>query len=183
MSLIKNLQDKPDHIRNRIFLGSSAVVVVAVVSLWFISFKHQVQNISGASLTTSLTQNLSQNSTAHYLAVDGADDSNGKTVIYFSVNNDTSDILSFSQNDDITLSVDGKDYKPSSLQTRQQQAFVQKILSNTQVFGIATFDVSGKSDAELTFDNLYFEQNPSNIFKETLDIDFGKLSKPVDIRD
>ena len=179
---VKNLQNKPEHIRNRIFWVSSFVAAVLVVSLWAINFKHTIQNIDGRSVLGALTTIQSQAAANHYLALDGAEMKSGKLLVYFSVNNDSDDILNFSAPSDIALNLDGNTYNPVSIQTRQNQPFTQKILSHTQTFGILTFDSPKSTSGDLTFDNLNFDQSPANIFHETIGFDLTNLSKPQSIR-
>jgi hypothetical protein len=179
---VKNLQDKPDHIKTRILWSTSAVAAVLVVTVWFTNFKHQIANISGSDILNINSGSQSQTSAPHYLQVENATRANNQLQIFFQVKNDTNDILNFSPLADISLVLDGKKISPTAVTDRQNQAFVKKVLSNSQTFGILTFDNPEGDQAVLTFDNLYFEQSPENIFKETLDIDLGKLTPPESIR-
>jgi hypothetical protein len=179
---IKNLQNKPDHIKNRILWSTSTVAAVIVVTIWFTNFKHQIANISGSDILNINSTAQSQESAPHYLAVENAQETNDALIIYFNVKNDSSDILNFSGDTDISLTIDGNKLTPTKITDRQNQAFVKKVLSNSQTFGILTFDKPQGKSGELTFDNLYFEQSPETIFKETLKFDSSKLTPPQNIR-
>ena len=177
---LSNLQNKSEQTKNRIFWSASIIATVVVATVWFGSFKREIQSISGTDLNLNAQQ--SQESAPHYLKLEGAEQTNDKLAIYFSVNNDSEDILNFSTNNDIDLLIGGKKSNPVSVTNRQGDKFVEKVLSHQEQFGIATFDNIADNTGTITFDNLYFEQTPSNIFKETLELDLKKLSKPLDIR-
>jgi hypothetical protein len=176
---IEYLQSRSEGTRNKILWGASTVATVLVVFIWGTNLNHQLRSISGVSTTTTAP---SQISAPHYIAIESAETSNGKLNIYFSVKNDTSDILNFSQNSDIVLSVGNKTFKPKSVVTRQNQKFIQKALSKTQSFGILTFENVAGTSGQLSFDNLFFEQNPQNLFKEVLPVDLKKLNQTPSIR-
>lgn len=122
-------------------------------------------------------------SAPHYLSVSRTEVKDGKLLIFFSVKNDTSDILNFSKAENIKLNVKNKEYHADKVNNRQNQQFVSKILSHSQNFGILEFKTSSTSGSgELSFDNLFFEQNPDSIFKEILPVDLNKLMKPETLR-
>ncbi|MBX4205091.1 MAG: hypothetical protein KW788_02810 [Candidatus Doudnabacteria bacterium] len=160
---ITNLQNKPDHIKNRIFWSTSTIAAVFVVSVWFINFKHQVQNISGGSVL-NLGSQTSNAAAPHYTKIDRTEIKNGKLLIFFTVINDTSDILNFSAASDIKLNGTA----PSQITDRQGLAFVKKVLSHTENQGTLSFDDTSAKSGSVTFDNLYFEQSPDVIFSETI---------------
>ncbi|HEX5429966.1 MAG TPA: hypothetical protein VFX17_02685 [Patescibacteria group bacterium] len=178
---IKNLQDKPLKTRNRILLAGSSVAVVLVVGVWFTSFRKEIKNINVSDISSSITQTVAD-SAPHYLSVDSAEVSGGNLLIYFSVHNDTTDILNFSTAADVKLTASGQTYTPSKVTGRTQAPFVQKVLSNTTEFGILTFDTAASGSGTIIFDNLYFEQSPDSIFKETDNLDLSKLPKPDEVR-
>ena len=178
---IKNLQSKPYAVRMRILVTTAVIATIVVIAVWLIGFKQEFRNLNKQSILVS-NSSTSHLSAQHYTNIDGAEIVDGKLLVYFSAKNDTTDILNFSKTQDMKLSLDGKDLTPSKLTDRQSQPFVQKILSNSQNFGIATFDIGSAKSATITFDNLYFENNPSNIFKEQITFDPNKLSKPADLK-
>ena len=177
---VKNLQNKPIEVRNRILWVSAAVAAVVVFSIWITTFKKEVGSLSIASINTTTTS--TQASAPHYLSIDAKDVVGGKLLIYFSIRNDTDDILNFSKLSDITLSVNGKTYNSSRVTDSSNNTFIVKALSHSQNFGILTFDNTEAGTAEITFDNLYFEQNPTTLFKETIPIDLNKLTTPANLR-
>lgn len=171
---IKNLQNKPAEVRNRLFVGSSAIAIVLVVGIWFMNFKHDVKNLA----VSSATSNSTVQSAPHYVSVDAKESKGSQTLVYFSIKNDTTDILNLPKSSDIKLQIGDKSYAPNKLTDRTGNDFVVKALSNSQVFGIAAFDSVSGSNGQITFDNLFFEQSASTIFKETLNINLNKLSAP-----
>ena len=64
---------------------------------------------------------------------------------------------------------------PQQLTDRQGSAFVKKVLSRTQNFGILTFSAINSEEGTLTFDQMFFEKNPQQFFKQILDLEFDKL--------
>lgn len=178
---IKRLQDKPEKTRTRILFVTSGVAAIAVFSIWLATFKHQIGSINGSNTQNPSVQ-TSQASQPHYLSVSRAEVVANKLNVYFAASNDTNDILDFSKLNDINLNANGKNYNPTQVTDRQGQPYVSKVLSHGQNFGILTFDANAKS-GQITFDNLSFEQSPTTLFKETLDLDFDKLESTQDIRE
>ena len=65
---------------------------------------------------------------------------------------------------------------------RQGQLFVEKVLSNTQNFGILVFDNLEAESATLTFNQMFFEQNPTQILSQKFELDFKKLQQDSNLR-
>jgi hypothetical protein len=179
---IKNLQNKPYEVRTRILWTTTAVATVIVVGVWILGLKQEFGNLDKQSILGSETE-VSELSAQHYTQVESIEKLDGKLLVYFSVNNDTNDILNFSKASDIKLVMDGEEHTPSKLTDRQNQNFVLKILSHTQNFGILTFDTETFRSGALTFDTLFFENNIQKIFKEQINLDPSKLTKPKAIRE
>lgn len=177
--LIKKIQDQPLHIRNRILFVSVGMVGAAVIAVWAVTFKQDLKQLSVASVTTT-TQ--TQESAPHYLSVSAKDSSDGKLLLYFSINNDTADILNFPQASDISLTIYGKKYNPDKITDRTGNEFIKKSLSHSQAFGILSFSGVPNGSGEITFNNLYFEQSPGSLFSETLPLNIAKLPAPVEIK-
>ncbi len=180
-SFINNLQNKPYQTRVKILWGTVIASTLILIGLWILGLRSEFGNLDKQSVLGSNTQ-VSTISAQHYTQIDGAEIANNQLLIYFSVKNDTGDILNFSKPADVKLTVNGKDNNPSKITDRQNQPYVQKILSHTQNFGIAAFDISQFKSGLLTFDNLSFENNPQSTFKEQVNVDLSKLSQPKDIR-
>jgi hypothetical protein len=170
--IIQNLQNKPEQTRTRIFWSASTVAVIVVVAVWLVSFKNDVKNITLSGSQT--TANATKESTPHYLSLESSELKDDHLLIYFSAQNDTGDILNFSQISNISLIIDGKKYQPSKITTRTNTDFVQKILSQSQNFGVLTFEKITKGYGQLTFDNLFFEQSPQDT-KEVIPLNLDKL--------
>jgi len=179
-AFINSLQDKPLEVRNRIFWASSAVAAVLVFGIWLTTFKHEVKKLTVGSVT-NIAANQPQVSSQHYVTVNAAQTSANKLLLYFSINNDTKDILNVANLSSIKLAVNGKTYSPSKLTDANGGDFIQKALSHSENFGILTFDtISGSG--EITFDNMFFEQSPDNLFKEVVPVDLKALPKPKTLR-
>jgi hypothetical protein len=172
---IKNLQEKPYEVRTRILWASSAVASVLVFGIWLTTFKNNIQNLNIRSSFTSAA-NTTPVSATHYINIDRAVvDQN--LNLYFTVKNDTTDILNLSKLSDIKLVLNGKDYTPSKITDLSSKAFIQKSLSHTQSAGILTFDNVTSGQGSITFDNLNFEQSTQNLFKEVIDVNVSKLKQ------
>lgn len=175
---IAELQQKPLHIRMRVLWATTAVVAVLLVALWGITLKSELNHLGG---NTPAPQPIPQTA-VKYIFVERAETTKNSFLLYFRINNDTSDILNFSKLTDIKLTANGNSINPSKITDRQGQNFVQKILSHSENFGIMIFPLNSAADGSIVFDNLYFESHPETSFKETLNLNFEELNKPQELR-
>ncbi|MBI2607324.1 MAG: hypothetical protein HYW51_00685 [Candidatus Doudnabacteria bacterium] len=190
-SFIRNLQNKPYGARIRILWTTTIIIGIVLVAVWLATLKNNISNLGGENILgdnplpdnnfLADQGNQAQNNyiTAERTGLTPA----GASEIFFKVNNPTQDILNFSPLDQIELKVGQTILTPLKLTNRQGQTFVKKILSNTENFGTLTFQQIEADNGTLIFDNLFFEQAPTNIFKETLELDFKNLSKTQELRD
>lgn len=181
---IKNLQDKPYETRVRILWGTVIVLGIILFFAWIFGLKSSLGNIKGSSLIQLDTgSNAVVETNVKFASVEYAEQTNNILKIYFNFNNPTDDILNVSKLDDIVLTVDGKQTRPSKITDRQGNAYVQKILSHTQNFGILTFPTIKTTKATLSFDQMSLEKSPADIFVQNLELNFKQLNKPSNIRD
>lgn len=158
--------------------GSSVIATALVVSVWFVSFKQDVKQLSGAGLV-NLPQEII--TTTHYLNIESAEIKDNRTYLYFSIKNDTANILNFSDPSNIEFSINKQIVKPASITDRQAKPFAQKILSNSQNFGILVFNQALSGRGDISFNNLAFEQGSGTIFKEVITVDLSKLRAPYNL--
>lgn len=179
---IKNLQEKPYETRVKILWGTVGVVAIIILAVWVITLKANIKNLDGKNLlSTPATTSINQ-SPSNFASVERAEISGQNLKLYFNFNNPTSDILNVSKNSDISLDIDGKQETPTQMTDRQGQPFVQKVLSKTQNFGILVFPAPRDSSGKLTFNQIFFEQTPSQIFNQTIDLDLKKLEQDSNLR-
>ena len=186
MKIISTIQQLPINTRTRILWGVTAIVAVLLLALWLYSTTRQVQTIDPKQLNplssgeTAGIQSI--NTESKYISVEWIEHEDKLLKVYFTVNNSTKNILNFSNRDYLGLTAKGTTYKASSIQDRQGNNFVVKVLSDTQLFGVATFPDTDAEQAKIKFDGLFFESLDQVIFSETFDLDLVKLEKEVEIR-
>lgn len=178
---IKNLQNKPYETRVKILWGGVIVIGILLVFAWVFSLK---STISGLDKNSSANSAPAETPTAktQYITIERAETSAGNLRIYFKIKNPSNDILNFSKLEDIKLVAGGRELSPVKLLDRQNKPFVQKILSKTENFGMLTFLSEMPDEGKLSFDQLFFENQPQLIFKETSDLDFSQLVKTEELR-
>ncbi|MDP4000974.1 MAG: hypothetical protein Q8P83_01935 [bacterium] len=187
---IRRLQDKPYNVRVRILWTTTIIVAIVLIVIWLSTVKNEITNIdnNGFANLNEITdtdepsgQTITEQNT--YIAVERTElNETGAFQIFFKVNNSTQDILNFSPLEQIKLEINGASLTPLQINDRQDNPFVQKILSNTENFGTLVFSQLEVNTGRLIFDELYFEQNPNKIFRESLDLDFKKLNKTQELR-
>lgn len=175
--LIKQLQHKPYQTRLRILWGSVAVAAIILISLWGYSIKHRFDNNSSQENTTVLPT-IEQK----YVKIERVETVPSGLKIFFTVNNQTTNILNFSGPNEIKLAIEGKTVNPSGVFDRQSKPFVQKILSKTENFGTLVFSGVQADVATLSFEDLYFEHQPEKIFMESHDLDLEELKTKQELR-
>ena len=178
---IEKLQNKPYEDRVRILWTVVVIVGIILLVLWVLSLKNTFSGLDTKSLiNTNTGQNTTEAST-QFASVERVE--LGENLkIYFNINNTTDDILNISKLENINLVVNGQTVKPKSMNDRQGAVFVQKVLSHTQNFGTLTFPATDSNQAELIFDQMFFENNQSSIFKQTMELDLDKLNKDSNLR-
>ncbi|MBI4363488.1 MAG: hypothetical protein HY545_01415 [Candidatus Doudnabacteria bacterium] len=176
---LTQIQNKPYETRVKILWLTTLIAGVLLAGIWLMELK---STIIAPSRQEQQTENNNTQIAQKYISVERTEVSGETTKLFFSVNNDTGDILNFSTINDVHLNFDQSGIKPAKLLTRQDKPFVAKILSHTQEFGILVFTGSLSDIGELTFDQLFFESHPENIFKETISLDFDELMKAQELR-
>lgn len=181
---LENLQNKPLKVRVRILWVVCLAVAVALIAIWSLSIKAQIKNIGNDKNNKDNSSPVSEQpeNTVQYIAVERVEDQGNSLKIYFNVNNNTNDILNFSKMEDIELKLNDQTKNPLAVRDRQGNAFVGKVLSKTQVFGIITFDKVQEDSATLTFGQLFFEKHPELILKQSLDLNFKQLKLEQNLR-
>ena len=175
--LLTRLQNKPYETRVKILWSATLIAGILLVGIWLTELKSTV--LSPVRQDESVS---SSNSAIKYISIERTEIDGESTKLFFSVNNGTDDILNFATINDIRLDQDQSGIKPIKLLTRQDKPFVTKILSHTQQFGVLVFGGKLSDGGDLTFDQLFFEKHPENIFKETIQIDFDQLMKTQELR-
>lgn len=145
-------------------------------SLWVNTVQKELVGLDTSDITVREGTVLSA---TNYVTIESIETRDDKKHLHFKVENTTSDILTFSTLEGITLAVDEKQIQPDGLFDRQQSKFTPKILSNTTVYGTLVFSSFDGEEGVLSFDNMYFETRPDATFKESLEINF-ELLKPVE---
>jgi len=181
-SFIENLRSKPYHTRVRILWGTTVAIGLILIVIWIVSLKTTIRNSTGGPVVPSGNSQNASIPTDQFLKIERVEKTTNNLKIYFNLNNGTDDILNVSKIEDITLEVSEGSFHPTTILDRQGQPFVQKVLSKTQVFGIAMFTTTVDESAEIIFDNLFLEKNPLQTFKQKLEMDFSKLNQTSNVR-
>ena len=180
MNYINRLQNLSYKTRVRILWGTAAIAAIALIAVWSFNLRSDFKTVNtgdllGDTATGAQTQNK-------YVKVERISTDDQGLRIYFSIENPTDEILNFSPVDAINLEFGNAGIKPLSILNRQDQPFVQKILSHTTQFGILVFGPIEAQKATLSFGNLFFENSTQASFKETLELDLDKLNKQEELR-
>jgi hypothetical protein len=181
---ITRLQEKPYESKLKILWGTVFVAAVILVVIFVFNIKNNLKGVNTKSLIQSNNSTASKTalSDTAYASVERIERTDNLLKIYFNFNNSTDDILSISKLEDIDLSFNNDRIKPKTITDRQGKPFVQKILSHTQNFGILTFDRLNTDDVKLTFDMMFFEKDPSKVFRQDLELNLNELSQPIKVR-
>ncbi len=183
IDLVEKLQKQSYETRVKILWTTAIVIGIILCSLWIFGFKSNIKNLDATNIiktTASGTQTQFTNTT--FATMERIEVLTNSLKLYFNFNNTTDDILNISKLPDITLNIDGQQINPTQIIDRQGQIFVQKILSHTQNFGILIFPSTNAKSGTLTFNQMYFEQNPSDIFAQKLELDLNKLKTANNLR-
>lgn len=181
-ALLKQLQQQPYKTRIRIMWGTTVVLAVILLSIWVFSIKKEIANLDGQNLLGIQESHEAAAQEAKYVKVERIEQSSTSFKIFFSVNNMENDILNFSSNTEVELVVDDLTIQPLRILDRQNKPFVQKILSKTENFGILVFPQVDQDSLTLSFKDLYFENRPDKIFKESIPLDVSELKKNQELR-
>ncbi|HYE22660.1 MAG TPA: hypothetical protein VD998_03675 [Verrucomicrobiae bacterium] len=180
---LKALQEQPEDVRVKIMWTVTAIIGVAILAVWLVSTKNQIQNTDTSDLSF-LTGVLKNETTTdnQYINAEWIERSNGKLKVYFKVNNPTNSILNFSKSIDVSLKIGDQTQVAEELKNRQESQFVQKILSNSTEYGVVVFtDIPGDR-GEITFGQLFFENQEQTIFTQKADLNLKELNKPLELR-
>jgi hypothetical protein len=167
----------PSH-KIKIIAGVGAIVLVGLTSAWTSSVKQKLANIDSAPIE----QAGSVLSASNHITLESSELKDQRRYVYFKVLNPTADILNFSKPENITFQHKSGATQIFSLTDRQQSTFPQKILSNTTVYGVAVFEETSVTEGNIIFDNLFFENSPSVMFKESIFVDFDTLKTIQELR-
>ncbi|OGE89105.1 MAG: hypothetical protein A3J07_00920 [Candidatus Doudnabacteria bacterium RIFCSPLOWO2_02_FULL_49_13] len=178
--LLERLQNQPYETRVKILWITTVVIAIGLLIIWTVNLKSTIKNSDGQSAPPQ--EPASSELTNQFLGVERVERIAGSLKIYFTLKNETNDILNVSKTDDISLTVDEGSLHPGSLLDRQGQPLAQKVLSHTQIFGIMNFKATNDKTGVLSFDNLFLEKNPDKIFRQELDLDFDKLNQSPNVR-
>ncbi len=179
---IKNLQEKPYETRMKILWGTVGVVAVVLVAAFIFNLKSAIQQTTGDSFTENDKNTISQETSLKLATVERVEKQGANLKVHFNFNNDSSDILNLPKLEDITLKTKAGDLTPTLMTDRQGQAFVQKVLSHTQNFGVLSFTNVTTDSGELLFDEMFFEKTPEQLFSQTVELDFNKLNSDNPVR-
>ncbi len=174
------LRSRSPEAKNRIMVSVIILAVVILGALWVNNIKKEVSalNPPGEVADASLV------STEERIVIEGMETILGKKYIYFKVKNNTNDILNFSPIEKIQLESNrGEVLRPEKILGRQDKIFIKKVLSNSEEFGILVMpDFEQDRYIRAVFDGMFFEQQQDKVFKETLEVDFSKLTPLQELR-
>ena len=180
---LSKIQNLPIQTRIKILWTIVIVIAVGLAGIWVFSSTKQIKTISkndlpGMQPPPPPPSSNSISAEPEYTAVEWIERKDNKMLVYFKLQNPTANIMNFSKANQITLTINGQTQNPSLITDRQGNPFVAKALSQSQSFGIAEFEDRAGDKAQLKFDNLFFENDPTKIFNETFDLNLDKLIKP-----
>lgn len=180
---IGELQKKPYKTRVKILWGFTIGFGIILIALWSVNLKSTIKNSSGEPLILNEDSGpeLAQDE-SNFVTVERVEISSSALRIYFNLNNQTDDILNVSKIGNIELTTEQGTINPTRILDRQNQTFVQKVLSHTQNFGVLVFPSVSAGTGKLTFNEMFLEKNPDQLFQQTLELDFSKLNQDSTIR-
>jgi hypothetical protein len=178
---LENLRNKSYQTRITILYGTVAVIALIVVGGWVFSLKN---NLKSLNQTAQISGATAKPVTVTYASVERAELVGSILKVYFNFNNQTNDILNISALNNIILQINNTTLNPTSITDRQGGKFPAKILSHTQDFGILVFSNFSNDDSNLTltFDQMFFDQDNADIFKQSIDLNLKKLENPTNLR-
>lgn len=173
-NFLEYLQNLHPASKIKILVVAGAVAALGMSSIWLSNLQSQFGD--------EVVPTGSVLSATNRVQIESTEVRDGKRYIYFKIENETQDILNFAATDKITLFVNEQETKPETVTDRQNVPFVKKILSNTTQFGTLVFPEFNDDKTLLILDGMYFETNPEQIFKETIEIDFDTLKTVEELR-
>ncbi len=180
---LKSIQEQPFQTRLRILYAVTAVIGIVLFVIWFMTTRGAVRRTDFSDISEVFgTKQQPIVTSQKYINVEWVEKADGKMLIFFKVTNDTPSILNLPQLGGISLQVGEDKYNAEIITTRQQTQFVQKVLSNSQNFGILVFSDMELTRADLVFDQMFFENKPDVFFQERFEVDFEELNKPLERR-
>ncbi len=179
---MQKLQKKPYETRLKILWVAVLASAVILVVLWIFNLKNTFKNIDTDSLIKTDPRVASLETDIPLLTVERVEKTTGNFKIYFNLHNQTNDILNVPDLSQIKLDINGQTFNPKQITNRQGQKFIQKVLSGTQAFGILVFNQIEGEEATLTFDQMFFEKTPGEIFKQELKLELNKLNTDGKLR-
>jgi hypothetical protein len=179
---VTKLQNLPYQSRVKILWGTVGVMAVLLIVLWVINLKSSIggEEQSGTDSGQNTAENI-QNDVS-YASVEWVESSSTNFKIFFNFNNTTDDILNVSSLSDIELNYNDSKINPTKILDRQGSAFVEKVLSHTQKFGVLVFPPLTAQKGELTFNQMFFDQKQSDFLTQTLKLDFKELKETDKLR-
>lgn len=180
-NFLHELQNKPYETRIKILWGTTTVIALLVIGTWAVTIKDKVGNAGPISLTPP-SESRGNQIESSYITIERAERVSNGLRIYFNVNNPTDDILSFSKPEQIEIKLQAGNKKPLNVLDRQGLPVLQKILSRTQVFGTLIFEDTEETEAQLVFDNMFFEKSPDQTLTQTIELDLKALIQNSEVR-
>jgi hypothetical protein len=177
-SFLDRLQGLSHSAKIRVILAVAVVSIAGLGAIW----AKDATSIFSSIDPESIIPNGSVLSATNYVTLEAFEESDGKHYLHFRVQNNTSDILNFPKSDLISLQINGRTVHPEKVTDRQQMPFVSKVLSNSTVYGILEFGKLDGNGGILEFDEMFFESQPSNVFRESVEVDLSDLPPVEELR-
>jgi len=181
-NFLETIQKQPYETRVKILWGTVVAVVAVLLIIWGFGLKNTLNKVDKTAFTVPANNNGAKAQEINYITVERVEKNGSIMTIYFNIENNTPDILNFSTNQDITLTADDRSAYPTEVKDRQNNNFVQKVLSYTKQFGVLKFTGITSDTGKLTFNNLSFEQKQSQTLTQTLNLDFKELNQKTKVR-
>ncbi len=180
---VEKIQKKPYETRVRILWVIVLVCGVILIGLWVLSLKNTLKGVDKSSLIAAPTANT-QTEKNDIVSVERIETTGDELKIYFNVENNSDDIINLPKTNDIELNGDELSFHPLRMTDRQGNPFVQKVLSHTKNFGILIFgqETVSLTQADLTFNQMFFEKTDTQYFKQELNLDLTKLNENGKLR-
>lgn len=182
-NFLKNLRHKPYATKVKILWTITVSVAVILVIIWGYTLRNQISKLDGEKLIDLPDLRNQPQVESKFVKIERVESSAKELKIFFSVKNESNDILNFSRAEEVGLEANNSTLVPLYLLDRQNKPFVQKILSKTENFGILIFPPVQADHAVITFKDLYFEKTPQELLKETIKLNLDELTKDQTLRD
>lgn len=179
---LEYLRSRSDRTKTKIAAVAIVLTVIILGGIWMATISNSLGGFGADDLSIDTSTPNPVSDTQHVI-VEAADTKNGKTYIYFKLENPNDDILNLPKADGISIQVGNRIYNADAITNRQNQPFPVKALNQTTNYGIVTFpEFNLKGNATMTFDNMSFEHSNQSIFKEHIDVDLSKLGPIEELR-